>query len=96
MREDNALELYFKIKNTMKLSDSELELLNSALNNPLNEFCKRQGVWRLVNFHNVEEEEAQKHEEDAQKCIEDAIDESFLSDAMDEKLHWIAEEIEND
>lgn len=76
-----------KLRAHEALTDEEIQEVCSAVEDPLGEFCLREGVFRLIEILNVNPEVAEKHVWESAEIIRDIIDYSeYIYDDMDSKL----------
>lgn len=90
---DYANHIVEKIKNHKSLDDKEIEYVSNVLSDPLQEFCNREGTFRLVEIFDISPEKANKLEDQASEIIRDCIDCSErLYDQMDDSLRELLTE----
>lgn len=76
-----------KIREGMPLTAEEVGYVCGVLCDPLDEFCVREGTYRLVEMHNMPVEQANELEDAAACVIRDVIDYSeTLYDDIDRDL----------
>lgn len=76
-----------KLVNRVALTEEEIDYVCGVINDPLEEFCVREGTYRLVEMHNLSAEEANSLEDAAAEVVRDTIDYSeTLYDDIDRDL----------
>lgn len=84
-----------KLEHGEQLSADEIKYVTETLNDPLQEFCMREGTFRLVEMIGMEPEEASKLEDEAAEIIRDNIDYADdLYDKFDGELAELKEKME--
>lgn len=96
-REAIANAIIEKIKHGSPLSDFEKQYVTETLTDPLEEFCMREGTFRLIEILDVNPTEATDMEDEAAEIIRDSIDYSEqLYDDMDGELTTAIEKFKED
>lgn len=91
----NGEKVYQKLQNGKKLTKEDLETIKIVLNDPLQEFCRREAPFRLTEFHNVSKETEVDEIllENVTETIRDSIDGcEKLYDDMDSDIEKNLEE----
>ena len=90
-RQKMAAEIIGKIRAGKKLTEDEVEYVWFVLTDPLQEFCMREGTFRLVEMHGVDPAKATEMEFDAAEAVRDTIDyDENLYDKIDDEIRNIA------
>ena len=69
-----AEDISRKIKEGIPLMSEEIAYVCRVLRDPLDEFCLREGTYRLVEMHDLSAEEANSLENEAAEVVRDVID----------------------
>lgn len=82
-----------KLKSGEKLTAAESEYVEQVLKDPLDEFCYREGTFRLMEFFGIKKKDASELEDEAYKVVRNEVDYcETLYDYFDEALADMLEE----
>lgn len=73
-RNELASRIIKKLKSGVKLTEEEIQYAAQVLEDPLDEFCYREGTFRMIEMCGVTKEDASSLEQEAHDVIRSEID----------------------